>query len=448
MQINPVEVIRRKRDGLRLEAPEIEAFIDGAVKGTIPEYQTTAFLMATYFRGMDFEETCALTRAMIESGKKIVFHDKKPKIDKHSTGGVGDKVSLILAPLVACLGVDVPMVSGRGLGHTGGTLDKLESIPGFRVRLGLEEFTSLVSNHGLAMMGQTDNFVPADKLLYALRDVTATVECIPLITASILSKKVAEGISGLVLDIKVGSGAFMKTQKDAEKLARSLVSVGTKLGLKVRALLTDMNQPLGMAVGHSLEVLECLEVLKGDGPSDLKELTIELAAYMLMLGEKSSSISAARTMARKALQNGSALEKFREMCRVQGSTVDPVAAPETLRVSKHALQVSASKSGCIAKIDTQELGMLLVRMGGGRQKTSDSVDHTVGIRMQVKLGATVSKGDKLATLYICPEFLKSRQIEPQELTAAARSTFFITTLKASRASGAGRNNSLVKKVIG
>jgi pyrimidine-nucleoside phosphorylase len=259
--VNPVEVIRRKRDGLALSTEEISAFVSGAAKGAIPEYQTAAFLMATFFQGMAPEETVALTRAMIESGRTVAFSDGKPKIDKHSTGGVGDKVSIVLAPLVAALGVDVPMVSGRGLGHTGGTLDKLESIPGFRVMISIEEFTALIAKHGLAMMGQTSDFVPADKLLYALRDVTATVECIPLITASILSKKVAEGISGLVLDIKVGSGAFMKTQKDAERLAKSLVSVGTKLGLRVRAVLTDMSQPLGLAVGHAVEIIECLDVL-------------------------------------------------------------------------------------------------------------------------------------------------------------------------------------------
>ncbi len=440
MTINPVEVIRRKRDGLRLTTEEIEAFINGAATGLIPEYQTTAFLMATYFQGMVLEETSALTRAMIASGRRVEFTDSRPKIDKHSTGGVGDKVSLILAPLVAALGVDVPMVSGRGLGHTGGTLDKLESINGFRVHIKIEEFVSLIAKHGLAMMGQTADFVPADKLLYALRDVTATVECIPLITASILSKKVAEGISGLVLDIKVGSGAFMKTQKDGEKLAKSLVAVGTALGLRVRAVLTDMSQPLGLAVGHSLEVLECLEILNGQGPTDLRDLTVELAAHMLVLGDKSSSIAAARAMARKGLQDGTALAKFGEMCRAQGATVNVVKNPEVLLVSPHHFTVAAAKSGYLSKIDGQALGTLLVRMGGGRQKTSDTIDHSVGFRLHAKLGASVAKGKPLATVYFNPEKLKTEGLTPEMVAREYAAAYSIAGTKV-KATG------LIKKVI-
>ncbi|MBI3542677.1 MAG: thymidine phosphorylase, partial [Deltaproteobacteria bacterium] len=427
--MNPVEVIRRKRDGFALAPEEIEAFVSGSVKGLIPEYQTTAFLMATFFQGMSLDETVALTRAMIESGRRVSFTDGKPKIDKHSTGGVGDKVSLILAPLVAALGVDVPMVSGRGLGHTGGTLDKLESIQGFRVRIKIEEFTSLVARHGLAMMGQTDDFVPADKLLYALRDVTATVECIPLITASILSKKVAEGISGLILDIKVGSGAFMKTQKDAERLAKSLVAVGSKLGLRIRAVLTDMSQPLGAAVGHANEVLECLDVLRGKGPADLRDCTVELAAHMLILGEKATSISAARAMAKKALQNGSALEKFAEMCKAQGATVDVVKNPAALLLSSHVVDVPAPKTGCVSKIDGQALGMLLVRMGGGRQKTSDAIDHAVGFRLEAKLGSQVDKGESLAKIYYNPEKLAAERIAVDELVRQFAAAYSLTGQK-------------------
>ena len=440
MTINPVEVIRRKRDGLRLTTAEIEAFVSGAATGLIPEYQTTAFLMATYFQGMVLEETSALTRAMIASGRQVKFTDNRPKIDKHSTGGVGDKVSLILAPLVAALDVDVPMVSGRGLGHTGGTLDKLESITGFRVNIKIEEFINLIAKHGLAMMGQTADFVPADKLLYALRDVTATVECIPLITASILSKKVAEGISGLVLDIKVGSGAFMKTQKDAEKLAKSLVAVGTALGLRVRAVLTDMNQPLGLAVGHSLEVLECLEVLRGKGPTDLRDITIELAAHMLVLGDKSSSIAAARAMARKGLQNGAALEKFGEMCRAQGATVNVVKNPETLVVSSHEFPIPAPKTGYVTRMDGQAMGLLLVRMGGGRQKTNDTIDHTVGFRLHAKLGTSIVKGKPLATMYFNPEKLKAEGLTPDGIARELAATYSISGKKA-------KATELVKKVI-
>ncbi|MBI3556486.1 MAG: thymidine phosphorylase [Deltaproteobacteria bacterium] len=440
MTINPVEVIRRKRDGLRLSTDEIEAFVSGAATGLIPEYQTTAFLMATYFQGMVLEETTALTRAMIASGRQVKFTDSRPKIDKHSTGGVGDKVSLILAPLVAALDVDVPMVSGRGLGHTGGTLDKLESITGFRVHIKIDEFVSLIAKNGLAMMGQTADFVPADKLLYALRDVTATVECIPLITASILSKKVAEGISGLVLDIKVGSGAFMKTQKAGEKLAKSLVAVGTALGLRVRAVLTDMNQPLGLAVGHSVEVLECLETLQGRGPTDLRDITVELAAHMLVLGDKSSSIAAARAMARKSLQDGTALAKFGDMCRAQGATVNVVRNPETLLVSPHTVIVQATKTGYVSKIDGQALGTLLVRMGGGRQKTSDTIDHSVGFRLHAKLGSSIEKGKPLATIYFNPEKLRTEDLTPDAIAREFAAAFSISGTKA-KASG------LIKKVI-
>ena len=440
MLINPVEVIRRKRDGLCLEADEIAAFVNGAVKGSIPEYQTTAFLMATFFQGMNLEETTALTRAMIDSGRCVEFKGDKPKIDKHSTGGVGDKVSLILAPLVASLGVDVPMVSGRGLGHTGGTLDKLESIPGFRVRLKIDEFINFTNKHGMAMMGQTEDFVPADKLLYSLRDVTATVECIPLITASILSKKVAEGISGLVLDIKVGSGAFMKTQKDAEKLAKWLVAVGKRLGLRVRAILTDMNQPLGLSVGHTLEVLECLEILRGKGPTDLKEITVELAAHMLILGDKSSSIAAARAMARKALTNGSAEAKFVEMCKAQGATVDVTKHPEALTVSSVEAVFTAPRAGFVSKIDGQSMGMLLVRMGGGRQKASDTIDYSVGFKLHDKLGAKVSKGDPLVTVYYNPDRLKQSDMVIDDVMKWLAQTYTISGLKP-------KTNSLVKKVI-
>lgn len=440
MTINPVEVIRRKRDGERLTNYEIETFIAGAVKGTIPEYQASALLMATFFQGMDLEEATALTRAMIESGRRVKFKDAKPKIDKHSTGGVGDKISLVLSPLVAALGVDVPMVSGRGLGHTGGTLDKLQSIPGFRVKLKIEEFTSLVERTGMAMMGQTEDFVPADKLLYALRDVTATVECVPLITASILSKKVAEGISGLVLDLKVGSGAFMKTQRDAERLAKSIVAVGKRLGLRVRAVLTDMNQPLGQNVGHSLEVLECLDILDGKGPVDLRDVTVELAAHMLILGEKATSINTARTMARKALQTGMAKSKFQEMCREQGATVDITKNRESLTVSPHRIEVRSPRSGYVNKIDGRAMGMLLVRMGGGRIKAIDTIDYSVGFSLEAKIGTELEKGDRVATIYFNPEKLKAEELSPAELAQQFAALYSISGKKP-------KQPELIKKVI-
>lgn len=441
MLINPVEVIRRKRDGLKLSPDEIKEFITGAVRGSIPEYQVTALLMATYFQGMDMQEATSLTQAMIESGRQVKFDDDKPKIDKHSTGGIGDKVSLVLAPLVASLGVDVPMVAGRGLGHTGGTLDKLESIPGFRVRLKVEEFIAYVQKHGTAIMGQTEDFVPADKLLYSLRDVTATVECIPLITGSILSKKAAEGISGLVLDIKVGSGAFMKTQKDAEKLAKALVAVGKLLGLRVRAVLTDMNQPLGNMVGNSLEVLECLDLLRGKGPADLRDCTVELAAHMLVLGEKSSSLSAARAMAKKALQNGSALKKFQEMCKAQGATADVTETPEALELSENKIAFVAPKGGYIAKIDGQSMGMLLVRLGGGRQKASDQIDYGVGFELHKKLGAKVSKGEPIVTVYYNPEKLSANGMDLKAVLRWLGDTYTVATTKPKQALP------LIKKVI-
>jgi len=438
--INPVEVVRKKRDGIALDKEEILEFIRGAVSGTIPEYQVSAWLMATYFQGMALDETQALTEAMIASGRRVTFTDAHPKVDKHSTGGVGDKVSIILAPLVASLGVHVPMVAGRGLAHTGGTLDKLESIPGFSVSLSIEKFIEQVQTCGTAIMGQSKDFVPADKLLYALRDVTATVECVPLITASILSKKAAEGISGLVLDLKVGNGAFMKSQKDAERLARSIVAVGKGLGLKVRVLITDMNQPLGLTAGHSIEILECIEVLSGNGPSDLRDLTIELASHMLILAGKCSALSAARTMSKRALQNGTALEKFKEMCKHQGASKDPIANPECMTLSPHTATIPAPKKGHVSKINTEALGLLLAATGGGRQKVTDTIDKSVGLRLHTKIGDTVNKGDPLMTVYYNPEKLTTSGIDLTDFSIQLAQCYSIT---ASRVS----SPKLIKKVI-
>ncbi len=432
MLFNPVEIIRKKRDGEKLSDFEISEFIQKATKREIPEYQASALLMAIYFKGMDLEETVSLTKAMINSGETISFKDSRPKIDKHSTGGVGDKVSIILAPLVASLDVDVPMVSGRGLGHTGGTLDKLESIPGFNTQLTIPEFIENVRKSGLSMMGQTNQFVPADKLLYSLRDVTATVECIPLITASILSKKVAEGISGLILDIKTGTGAFMQKQKDAEELAKMLVKVGTKLGLKINAMISDMNQPLGNKVGHTLEIRECIEVLQNKGPDDLRKITVSQAAHMLLLAAKTSSLNKAITMAEENLKNGKALEKFKEMCKVQGAFHDVVANLNQLKVSEHKIEIKASQTGFISKIDTRKLGMMLVALGGGRTKTTDAIDFTVGYDFKLKIGSKCTKGATILTVYYNPQStseLKLNDIKNEILNAIVISKAKVPNLK-------------------
>ena len=314
-----VDLIRKKRDGYALTPEEIAFLIRGYTRGEIPDYQMAAFLMATVWRGMTLEETLALTEEMVRSGYTLDWsHLPEAKVDKHSTGGVGDKTSLVLTPIVAAAGVRVPMISGRGLAHTGGTLDKLESIPGFRVQLPVEAIRRVVEQVGAVLVGQSEELVPADRKLYALRDVTATVECLPLIVASIMSKKIAEGLDALVLDVKVGKGAFMKTETEARDLAERLVDVGRRLGKRVRALITDMNQPLGRAIGNALEVIESVETLKGRGPEDLRTLSLELAAHMLVLGHQATSLEEARERAERLLHSGAALEKFRQIIEAQG----------------------------------------------------------------------------------------------------------------------------------
>ena len=328
-----VDILRKKRDGHALDSREIEAFVAGVTTRTLPDYQTAALLMAIFLRGMNEEETAYLTRAMVFSGEKLDLSDiPGPKVDKHSTGGVGDKTSLIMAPFAAACGVIVPMMSGRGLGHTGGTLDKLEAIPGFRVQLGLEEFRSALAEVGCCMIGQTKEIAPADKLLYALRDVTATVESIPLITASIMSKKIAEGIDALVLDVKCGQGAFMKNRADAEALARSLVQTGQGNGVRTQAILTDMEAPLGRAVGNALEVRECLDTLRGTGPEDLTELSILLAARMVFLGGL-ATLTEAEDRVRQALASGRGLDKFRRIIERQGGDARVVDDPDRMPIA-------------------------------------------------------------------------------------------------------------------
>lgn len=405
MNITPARIIQRKRDGDILTSDEISDFIGGVVRGEITDYQVTALLMATYFQGMNSEETVALTQAMLASGDRFDLSAVPgPKVDKHSTGGVGDKVSLILAPLAAACGLKVPMMSGRGLGYTGGTLDKLEAIPGFRVNLQREEFERILTRVGCAMIGQTDRVAPADKKLYALRDVTATIECIPLITASILSKKLAEGAEHLVLDVKVGSGAFMKSRESARKLAKFVVQVAKKLKLNCRAVLTSMEQPLGYAVGNALEVRECIEILRNDrraetASADLRELTLHLCAHMLELAKVVRSVPEGRKLAQKKLADGTAWNVFVDLVREQGGQIASVTQSDRLPLAPIQVQWKARKRGYITRMDAEEIGRLLVELGGGRKRASDSIDAGVGFAFHRKLGAQVRVGDPIVTVY-------------------------------------------------
>lgn len=395
-----VDLIRKKRDGGELSHEEIAFLVNGYTQGHIADYQMSAFLMAVFFRGMSAAETVTLTQQMIHSGV-IVDLSELPgrKVDKHSTGGVGDKTSLILAPLAAAAGVWVPMVSGRGLGHTGGTLDKLESIPGFRVGLTLDEYKRVLKTTGLVLIGATKEIAPADKKIYALRDVTATVESIPLITASILSKKVAEGIDGLVMDVKFGNGAFMKSFEQARQLAQSLASVGRGLGLDIRVLLTDMNQPLGQAVGNALEVIECIEVLKGRGPADVKYLSVELAAHMVLLGQKASSLDEARSLIEQHINTGAGLERLRAVIAAQGG--DPLIVDDYARMPQaaHRTEVVAPVDGFVADIKAETIGLAAMQLGAGRELIDSVIDPAVGIVLHKKVGDHVQVGQSLATIY-------------------------------------------------
>jgi len=394
------ELIVRKREGAKLEDWEIRDLIAGFMEGAVTDYQMSALAMAIYFKGMDFDETVAMTLAMRDSGKVVSLDDiAAPKVDKHSTGGVGDKVSICLAPIVAACGVAVPMMSGRGLGHTGGTLDKLEAIPGFRVDLSVRQFRAQLAKIGCALIGQTGDLAPADKRLYALRDVTGTVESIPLITSSILSKKLAEGIDALVLDVKVGRGAFMKTESDARELARCLVRVGTLAGKRVSALLTDMNTPIGCTIGNALETAEALEILHGRGPDDLRELTYALAAEMLRAAGVSKTKAQALRRVELAVTDRVALEKMRQIVKAQGGEPSVVDAPDQLAVAQHRSTVTATADGYVTAIDPLELGYASMGLGAGRSRAEDAVDPGAGVRLHVQLGDEVRVGDELATLY-------------------------------------------------
>ena len=395
-----VDFLRSVRDGEKIASQDLTEFILGVSNGSIPDYQATAFLMAAFLNGLSDELTVALTLAMRDSGQ-VVDLSSVPgiKVDKHSTGGVGDKISLPLAPLVAACGVPIPMISGRGLGHTGGTLDKLEAIPGFKVDLTTERFKEMVRTIGVSLIGQTGDIAPADKKLYALRDVTATVESIPLITASILSKKLAEGIDALVLDVKVGRGAFMKTEKDALKLARSLVRVGTGAGLKVRALMTRMEEPLGRMIGNALEVRESIDILRGKGPADTTELTLAFGVEMLLLGKICKNAKAARDKLEAAVVSGAGLAKFKEIIAAQHGDPSVVDDPDRLPTARSKTSVPALRKGFVTAIDSFALGLSAMRLGAGRSKADDRIDPAVGIELNHQVGDAIDKGEPLAIIH-------------------------------------------------
>ncbi|MEW6734013.1 MAG: thymidine phosphorylase [Acidobacteriota bacterium] len=397
--LHTVEIIRKKRDGRELSAAEISYFIKGYLNREVADYQMSALLMAIYLRGLNEVETQAFTEEMLYSGEVLDFsYLPQAKIDKHSTGGVGDKTSLVLAPLAAAAGLYVPMISGRGLGHTGGTLDKLESIPGFNAQLSLSDFRKVIEKVGAAIIGQTEEIAPADRRIYALRDVTATVESIPLITASIMSKKLAEGIDCLVLDVKCGNGAFMETAERALALAQSLVKVGKRMHKRITVLITDMNQPLGWAVGNSLEVIESIDTLKGK-PGIFTDLCVELAAAMLHTGGIVTDIDAGKRGAERLIENGSALEKFCEMVTAQGGNAKIIDDYSLLPQASYQKEVLVAQDGYISSIDTHGIGMAAMILGAGRQRLDSQIDYGVGIKINVKLGDYVNKGDLLCTIY-------------------------------------------------
>ena len=397
-----VDIIRKKRDGAELLAEEIQFIVDGSTSGQIPDYQVSAWLMAALLKGLNDSETAALTHAMLHSGVVLDFSAlPAAKVDKHSTGGVGDKTSLVLAPLVAAGGLYVPMISGRGLGHTGGTLDKLESIPGFNVNLSTADFRRVLEKCGCAMIGQTAEVAPADKKLYALRDVTGTVESPGLICASIMSKKMAEGIDALVLDVKTGGGAFMKKPEDAIHLAEIMVATGRRMGKSVVALITDMDQPLGSKVGNVLEVMECIEVMQGGGPRDLIELCVELAGWMFYLGKRSATVAEGKRLAQELIASGAALEKFRQMVRLQGGDAEVIDQPERLRLfqARSTEVFESPATGFVAAIDCQGMGAASCALGGGRETANDKIDFAVGLVLHKKVGERVGQGEPLCTVH-------------------------------------------------
>jgi len=393
-------VIRSKRDGVALSRDDIFSFVARYMSGEIPDYQVSALLMAIYFRGLDARETADLTEAMMRSGQVLDLSEfPQAKVDKHSTGGVGDKTSLIVAPVAAAGGLVVPMISGRGLGHTGGTLDKLESIPGFNTRLSLNEFRRVLGGCGMGLIGQTAELAPADRRLYALRDVTATVESIPLICASILSKKLAEGIDGLVLDVKTGSGAFMKTLEDSRALAERMVAIGTACGKRVKAIVTDMSQPLGCAVGNSLEVIECIEALKGRGPRDLMEVSRQLTAQMFVVGGLETSLGTANKRFDSILGSGHALEKFLQSIQEQGGNPRVVEDYSLLPAAQFEDAVAAPEEGYIAELEAETMGRASMVLGAGRERLDSAIDPAVGLVFEKKVGDPVAAGERVCAIY-------------------------------------------------
>lgn len=395
-----VDLIEKKRDGHALTKEEIHFIIEGYTRGDIPDYQMSALAMAIFFRGMNEEETAELTMAMVHSGDTIDLSKiEGVKVDKHSTGGVGDTTTLVLGPLVASVGVPVAKMSGRGLGHTGGTIDKLESVPGFHVEISNDEFIKLVNKNKIAVVGQSGNLTPADKKLYALRDVTATVNSIPLIASSIMSKKIAAGADAIVLDVKTGAGAFMKDLNDAKALAKAMVDIGNRVGRKTMAIISDMSQPLGYAIGNALEVKEAIDTLKGEGPEDLQELCLVLGSHMVYLAEKASSLEEARHMLEKAMKDGSALETFKTFLAAQGGDASVVDDPSKLPQAKYVIELEAKEDGCVSEIVADAVGTAAMWLGAGRATKESTIDLAVGLVLRKKVGDAVKKGESLVTIY-------------------------------------------------
>ncbi len=395
-----VDVIEKKRNGHELEKSEIQFVIEGFTNGSIPDYQMSAFAMAVYFQGMTQQERVNLTELMVESGDQIDLSQiNGVKVDKHSTGGVGDTTTLVLAPLVAALGVPVAKMSGRGLGHTGGTIDKLEAVPGFHVEISNEDFINLVNKNKIAVIGQSGDLTPADKKLYALRDVTATVDSIPLIASSIMSKKIAAGADAIVLDVKTGDGAFMKNLDDAKELARAMVDIGNGVGRNTKAIISDMSQPLGFAVGNALEIKEAIDTLVGKGPADLHELCLTLGSHMVMLAGKAETTEEARGMLEEVMQNGKALEVFKTFLASQGGDASVIDDPSKLPTAKYLIEVPAKSSGYVSGIQAEEIGVAAMMLGAGRATKESEIDLAVGIVLNKKVGDEVAEGESLVTVH-------------------------------------------------
>lgn len=395
-----VDIIEKKRDGQTLTKEEIEFFIEGYTNGDIPDYQASSLAMAIFFQDMNEEERAALTMAMVNSGDVIDLSKINGiKVDKHSTGGVGDTTTLVLAPLVAAVGVPVAKMSGRGLGHTGGTIDKLESIDGFHVEISEADFIKLVNEDQVAVIGQTGNLTPADKKLYALRDVTGTVNSIPLIASSIMSKKIAAGADAIVLDVKTGNGAFMKTLEDAEALAHAMVSIGNNVGRNTMAIISDMSQPLGRAIGNALELKEAIDTLNGQGPEDLTELVLTLGSQMIVLAERANTLEEARQLLNEAIENGSALDKFKTFLENQGGDASVVNSPELLPTAEYQIDYKAKSSGVVSELIANEIGVASMMLGAGRQTKEDDIDLSVGIVLNKKVGDKVNVGESLLTIH-------------------------------------------------